>query len=260
MQRKVLTVVLPFLSAGFICGLIVGRATSVDSSKPETAEHFVALYAKWNHIDSNHGSLMLRAGNRIYFYSTGDLQVSKKFVSALEIANSPAPKIDFDKDLGTLASVFVAAPVTGGVVVTLANAIKPESQLELFGKEHNGLLFAVTVATFGGAALGYYLAHTDNPDVNNEIFQRTIQDPALWSHVEEDWRTLYTEAVRAAPCAHLAGFRDFGQDVLFTKGLNITGKDVPLAVVRTHGFFKLHPEIEAQVALNAKLQQPKPCE
>src|SRR5712692_582008 len=87
--QKAIVIGLSFGVAGFTGGFIVGRMTSVDYGKPATAVNFAAVYAKWNRIDSNHGSLTLRTGNRVYSYRTGDPEVSKKYLSAIELAQSP---------------------------------------------------------------------------------------------------------------------------------------------------------------------------
>ena len=134
-QRKIAIIGLSFGAAGFACGLALGRMTSIDYSKPATAVNFVALYANWKHIDSTHGSLTLRAGNRIYSFTTGDSKVSKKYLSAAELAESQPPRLNFEQDMDKLTSLIVGGAPSAGITAALLKMSQPTPALGIVEQE-----------------------------------------------------------------------------------------------------------------------------
>jgi hypothetical protein len=257
-----LSLTLPFFTGGFVIGAFIGRATSVDSGKIATAVNFLALYGRWKLVDSTHGRVTLRAGDRTYGYLTGDSNVSIDYISALDLASQPPPKLSFDKDIDKLVALAVAGPPSAGFLATIIQSA-PSTGTAALAQSRRGPLIAVVAAfTVGGVAAGYFLVHRANPDYDNEVFQKALQDVSLWKACEQSWRAVYEEGLkeelarkaaeeaeeRAASSLdpverwRVAATQPFGQNLL------------PHHHSYVEQAYEIHPEIKAQVLLASQAQ------
>jgi hypothetical protein len=233
-----------------------GRFTSVDYGKQGTALNFLALYGKWHRVDAKHGRLTLRAGHRVYGYQTGDSQVSVSYASALDIASTPAPRVDYVNDLDKLAAIAAGTVPSAGILMTLAKAAS-SAEGKLVGRGRTLWFVIISAATLGSGALGYHLGHRVTPDYDSEVFTRTLQDVRIWTSIERSWRDAYDEAVKdevARRAAVRALVRDwFTRNIILEKELQrIVVNDPHLLKV-----FRLHPEIEDQIASDPALRTPE---
>jgi hypothetical protein len=210
--------------------------TSIDYSKPATAVNFVALYANWKHIDSTHGSLTLRAGNRIYSFTTGDSKVSKKYLSAAELAESQPPRLNFEQDMDKLTSLIVGGAPSAGITAALLKMSQPTTALGIVEQEHERLLIIASVTRLGGAVAGYYFGHRTKPDYDNDVFQKTLADTTLWDTIEKDWRDAYSQEIKLKQEYYRTGNGPLIEAELL----------VPKEKSGLQRIFELHPEIQTQ--------------
>jgi len=110
--------VLGVMSAATICGFMLGRSTSPDSSNPTTAAVYLAMYGKWKRIDANTGELTLSVGPRLYRYRDDFSKVEVNFISLAQMEGYSMPKRNFEKDLPKFIETAVA-PASGGIAATV---------------------------------------------------------------------------------------------------------------------------------------------
>lgn len=123
---------------------------------------------QWQHVDPSHGRLTLRARDRVYSYQSGDTQVSLKYVSALDLASGPAPKVDYAHDLDKLVALSVGAPSAGVLTSLVTTAALEDSEL----LRSQRTLYVLVGASLGAAALGYHLVHRTLPGYDDEVFRK----------------------------------------------------------------------------------------
>src|SRR5713226_1422349 len=98
-----------------------------------------------------------------------------------------------------LTALALAAPPSMGIATALVQMGKPT--LEMAKSEHQTLLIAASVATLGGAVIGYYVGHR-KPDYDNAVFEKTLGDLELWSTLEKGWRDAYLEEIKLRKSSH----------------------------------------------------------
>lgn len=249
--KKAVYVVLGFLTAATMVGFLWGRLHSVDSSKPTTAEIYLATEGRWRSTSSGIGRIELRAGNREYSYSTGDSQIAIEYLSPLQIEKEPYPHPDFDTDLEKFLSLAVAPPAGAGIVGGLFSSTGfGEVSQEASNSAKAGRFAAVAFISLGTAYLGYRLGHRSQIDYDDPVFTKTLEDVGLWRKYESVWRQVYYQAVTDRKLEVISPVPDesgnscvqLDNDCLKSYSRQYEQKNV----AELYPIFKVHPEIAIQ--------------
>ena len=182
-KRRTVGKALVVFAVCFSCGYLFGKIYSFDYTDPREANYYLRARAEWRQLDAKHGELSVRAGTRVYKFTTGDARPTYVNVPPSQLDSNLVERIQRKLDDHDRAAAFIlpALAAGGGTTVTVLNRgariTETEAKIVL-------LVGAVT-----GGSVGFVLGSMDKGNVDTPIFQDELgNDTQLWAEYERIYR------------------------------------------------------------------------